>query len=361
MKVLFYVLLMGAFGAFMVGCADLDYVDDYSDSTFYDDEYSDEYSDEIIEDDEYIEVDDTEEIVDEEVVNIAKALSDTQPKDSLQDSKATSKQAKEMASDKKSIAKEPQHIAQSTPAPKAESTPKPTPKPAPRTDGITIIDDNTFTYNGMTFKHNLGKDADLSEVISTLEGDSKKHKPKAQEPRPIATKSHIKPGAKLQTLKGKGLNGLRQSTTKLKAQCENNANLQKCEDLGRIYAMRGNIDLALPYYENACNSGEGSMLSCFFLSKIYENNGDSAMAQQYTDILGGRVAKIGSVELNLSIGKAESAKQTLKMSCTKGTESSCKTLQSIFRLRGEKREMRTYFGTECWRGSALGCEILRGM
>lgn len=357
MKALFYVLLMGAFGAFMVGCADLDYVDDYSDSTFYDDEYSDEYVDEIIEDDEYAEVDDTE-IVDEEVVNIAKALSDTHPKDSSQDSKATSKQTKEMTSDKKSTAKEPQNVAQSTPAPKAESTSKPT----PRTDGITIIDDNTFTYNGMTFKHNLGKDADLSEIIATLEGDSKKqHKPKSQEIKPIATKSHITPGAKPQTLKGKGLNGLRQSTTKLKAQCENNANLQKCEDLGRIYAMRGNIDLALPYYERACNSGDGSMLSCFFLSKIYENNGDGVIAQRYTDMLGGRVAKVGGLELNLSTGKAESAKQTLKMSCTKGIESSCKTLQSIFRLRGEKREMRTYFGTECWRGSALGCEILRSM
>lgn len=400
-RMLFYALLIGAFGAFVVGCADLEYVDDYSDSTFYDEEYAQEEAD-------------------EEVVELASALS-KQPeakKPQATESKPTADEEEEIieeiieeeddsvasgddaieeeytdeeievAEEEQQTPQEPQKVAQPAPAPKP--TPQPAPKSAPQptpapqatakadAQGITKIDDNTFEYKGMVFKHNLGKDADLSTILSVLEKEQSpmpKAEPKsidspkvARDSRPAivpsAPSSTSKANVSRQKIRGKGFKGLTQSTAKLKVQCENNGNIQKCEDLGRIYALRGNISSAVAYYERACDNGNGSVLSCFFLSQIYANDGDSDIAQHYTNMIDEsalRTKKVGSMELRLSTGKVASVKRSLKMSCTKGDEGSCNTLQSIFKMRGEMSEMKTYFGTECWRGSALGCTILRSM
>ncbi len=376
MRLFLYALFIVAFGAFVVGCADLDYVDDYSDSTFYDEEYAD---DEAEDENQY-----AQEEADEEVVAIASALSAKN---------SESKQVKNINTGEKTTPKEPQRVAQPAPKSAPQPTPQPTPKqtsqpapaPAPQataeadSQGITKIDDSTFEYNGMVFKHNLGKDADLNAILAVLnkgQSQTPKAEPKsidspkvARDSRPAIvssvpsakTANINKANANSQKIRGKGFKGLTQSTAKLKAQCENNGNIQKCEDLGRIYALRGDLESAIIYYKRACDNGNGSALSCFFLSQIYANDGDSAMAQGYTDMLGGRVAKVGSIELRLSTGKVTSVKRSLKMSCTKGDEGSCNTLQSIFKMRGETSEMKTYFGTECWRGSTLGCNILRSI
>ena len=313
MRLFFYALLFGAFGAFVVGCADLEYVDDYSDSTFYDEEYAEE------------EVDDgnkyAQEEVDEEVVEF-----DDEEIEVVENEQPTPQPAPQ----------EPQKVAQpkaTQPAPVAKPAPKPAPAPQP-TPTPKPID-----------SPKVARDSRPAIV-------------------PSAPSSTSKVSVSRQKIRGKGFKGLTQSTAKLKSQCENNGNIQKCEDLGRIYALRGNIDSAVTYYERACDNGNGSALSCFFLSQIYANDGDSDTAQHYTNMIDEsalRTKKVGSLELRLSTGKVESVKRSLKMSCTKGDEGSCNTLQSIFKMRGELSEMKTYFGTECWRGSALGCTILRSM
>lgn len=396
-RMLFYALLIGAFGAFVVGCADLEYVDDYSDSTFYDEEYAQEEADE-----EVVELasalskqpeakkpqateskptaDDEEEII-EEIIEEEDDL--VASGDDAIEEEYTDEEI-EVAEEEQQTPQEPQKVAQPAPAPKPTPQPAPQPTPAPQVtakadaQGITKIDDNTFEYKGMVFKHNLGKDADLSTILSVLEKEQSpmpKAEPKsidspkvARDSRPAivpsAPSSTGKASVSRQKIRGKGFKGLTQSTAKLKAQCENNGNIQKCEDLGRIYALRGNISSAVAYYERACDNGNGSALSCFFLSQIYANDGDSDIAQHYTNMIDEsalRTKKVGSMELRLSTGKVASVKRSLKMSCTKGDEGSCNTLQSIFKMRGEMSEMKTYFGTECWRGSALGCTILRSM
>ena len=407
MRVLFYALLIGAFGAFMVGCGDLDYVDDYSDSTFYEEEYAE---DEVEDSKKY-----AQEEADEEVVELASALKQEAKKPQAtpakptvakpttdeeeiieeiieEDSPSASSEATEefadeeieVVEDEQPVQQEPQRVAQPTPAPQPAPKPTPAPAPAPQatakadSQGITKIDDNTFEYRGMVFKHNLGKDADLGTILAVLEKEQSpmpKAEPKSIDSPKVARDSRpaIVPSAPSSTsnarvskqkIRGKGFKGLTQSTAKLKAQCENNGNIQKCEDLGRIYALRGNIGSAVAYYERACDNGNGSALSCFFLSQIYANDGNSDTAQHYTSMIDEsalRNKKVGSMELRLSTGKVASVKRSLKMSCTKGDEGSCNTLQSIFKMRGEMSEMKTYFGTECWRGSALGCNILRSM
>lgn len=380
---LFYALLIGAF---MVGCADLDYVDDYSDSTFYDDEYAEE---EYVEDgDEYAQEEADEEVV--ELASVAQPQATTSntsaDEEVIEDIIEENEQFAGIGAENKEIEVAQEQVASQEPQQVAQPTPQSAPQPAfvpqysARADsqGITKIDDSTFEYKGMIFKHNLGKDADLDTIIAVLEKEQSpmpKAEPKsidspkiARDSRPAILPSVPSNTSKVsvsnQNIRGKGFKGLTQSTAKLKAQCENNDNIQKCEDLGRIYALRGNISSAVIYYERACDNGNGSVLSCFFLSQIYANDGNSGTAQYYTSMISDsalRNKKVGSVELRLSTGKVASVKRSLKMSCAGGDEGSCNTLQSIFKMRGETSEMKTYFGTECWKGSALGCNILRSM
>lgn len=348
LKMSLYAVLGVMVGAIFVACAEADFVDDYSDATFYDDEHSNEYA----------AVDEGDEYVDEEIIEEIIGVYDD-----------ADKSAKNLAQ-------------------KLDSAPKTAQKQdsEAQDDEIIIIDDNTFEYQGMVFKHNLGKDADLNAILDSFEGksietqtdeivvESKKSnvpkaaessvKPKsaqiAQKPTPSVAKSSVKTPS-TGAIKGAGLSGINQSIAKLKAQCDSKGDLQKCEALARIYAIQEKLDLSVQYYDKACDNGEGSVRACFFLSRIYENDGNGAVVEYYMALLGGRTAKIGNTELNLSTGKVDSAKRALKMSCTEGNEGSCNVLQSVFKVRNEKREMQTYFGMECWRRSALGCEILRSM
>lgn len=304
MRNLLYALLIGLLTA---GCADLDYVDDYLDSTFYDESEEDEYVE--VEDDEY-----AQDVVDEEVVEIATTLK----KDEVGNDKSTD--LSEYNADDEIVEETIKEVAQPQPTqslsqPKQVSQSKPTKQ--------------TQTTQSM-----------LS-------------------PRPMAVQNSQGKSSKI--VYGRGLNGLFQSTIKLKSQCESKGNIRECEDLGRIYALKEKRDLAITYYDKACDNGNGSPLSCFFASRIYNDSGDSVSAQGYLDALNDIEVKVKNLELNLSTLKVAKAKRNLKMSCTEGNEGACKTLQNIFKIRGEKSEMRTYFGTECWRGSALGCEILRSM
>ena len=337
MKNLLYALLVGLF---VVGCADLDYVDDYSDSTFYDEGAEDEYVE--VGDDEY-----AQDVADEEVVEIAKTLNQ---KDEVAKS-ATSSDSSESNADDEEIIEEviedevieevasgessDEEIieAEQTAPSKSQSEPKEVAQPQP-----TQLPSQPKQISQPT------KPAQTTQITPSS--------------RPIVAQSTQ---SKPKVIYGRGLNGFFQSTAKLKSQCESKGNIRKCEDLARIYALKDNRDLALAYYDKACDGGNGSLLSCFFASRIYENSGDSISAQRYLDALNGTEVKVKSLELNLSTLKVAKAKRSLKMSCTEGNESACRTLQSIFKKRAEKSEMRTYFGTECWRGSALGCEILRSM
>ena len=337
MRVFFCAVVAFVVGAFVIGCADLDYVDDYSDSTFYDDEYAEE---EIIdeEDDEY-----AQDAADEEVVQFASMSNkqdEAKPTKSAESSKTTPSNKDdeeveyidevEVTDDKSSAKRANKEIAekQSTPQqePQSATTPALQPAPAPK---------------------------ETAKVEPKISRDS----------RPaVVVAGANKPNVSNQKIRGKGTRGLNQSVAKLKAQCENNGNLQKCEDLGRIYAVRGNISSSIEYYERACDSGNGLILSCFFLSKIYENDGSADLAGHYSSLINQstlRNAKVGKTELLLSTGRANVVKRNLRMSCAEGKDDSCKFLDYLYKIRGEKSEARTYFGTECWRGNALSCDILR--
>ena len=343
MKNLLYAIFIGLF---VVNCADLDYVDDYSDSTFYDEGAENEYVE--VEDDEY-----AQDVADEEVVEIAKTLNQ---KDEVAKS-ATSSDSSESNADDEEIIEEviedeiieevasgessDEEIieAEQTAPSKSQSEPKEVAQPQP-----TQLPSQPKQISQPT------KPAQTTQPTQPTQP--------ASSPRPVAMQSAQ---SKPKVVYGRGLNGFFQSTAKLKSQCESKGNIRKCEDLARIYALQEKRDLALAYYDKACDSGNGSPLSCFFASRIHENSGDSISAQRYLDALNGAEVKVKNLELNLSTLKVAKAKRSLKMSCTEGNEGACKTLKSIFKKRAEKSEMRTYFGTECWRGSALGCEILRSM
>ena len=336
MKNLLYAILIGLF---VVSCADLDYVDDYSDSTFYDEGEEGEYV-EVGDDDEY-----AQEAADEEVVEIAKTLNQKDEVAKAPDSSESNADDEEVIEEEvieevasgESSDEEIIEVEQTAPehknAPKSE--PKEVAQPQP-TQSPQVAQPKQISQPT--------KPAQTTQIMPSS--------------RPIVAQSTQ---SKPKVIYGRGLNGFFQSTAKLKSQCESKGNIRKCEDLARIYALKDNRDLALSYYDKACDSGNGSPLSCFFASRIYENSGDSMSAQRYLDALNGVEVKVKSLELNLSTLKIARAKRHLKMSCTEGNESACRTLQSILKMRGEKSEMRTYFGTECWRGSALGCEILRSM
>lgn len=345
MKNLLYALLVGLF---VVGCADLDYVDDYSDSTFYDEGAEDEYV-EVGDDDEY-----AQEVADEEVVEIAKTLNQKNevakpatPSDSSESNADDEEIIEEVIEDEiieevasgESSDEEIIEAEQTAPtAPKTE--PKEVAQPQP------------------TQSPQVAQSKQISQPKPAQTTQTTQPTQITPSSRPIVAQSAQ---SKPKVVYGRGLNGFFQSTAKLKSQCESKGNIRKCEDLARIYALQEKRDLALAYYDKACDSGNGSPLSCFFASRIYENSGDSISAQRYLDALNGAEVKVKNLELNLSTLKVAKAKRSLKMSCTEGNEGACKTLQSIFKKRAEKSEMRTYFGTECWRGSALGCEILRSM
>ena len=343
MKNLLYALLVGLVaGLFVVGCADLDYVDDYSDSTFYDEGAEDEYV-EVEDDDKY-----AQDVADEEVVEIAKTLNQKDEVAKATDSSESSADDEEIIEEviEEEVIEEvasgesnDEEIieAEQTAPSKSQSEPKTEPKEVAQPQPAQL--------------------PSQPKQISQPTKQTQTTQP-ALSPRPVVAQSAQ---SKPKVIYGRGLNGFFQSTAKLKSQCESKGNIRKCEDLARIYALQEKRDLALTYYDKACDSGNGSPLSCFFASHIYENSGDNMSAQGYLDALNGAEVKVKSLELNLSTLKVAKAKRSLKMSCTEGNEGACKTLQSIFKKRAEKSEMRTYFGTECWRGSALGCEILRGM
>lgn len=338
MKNLLYAILIGLF---VVSCADLDYVDDYSDSTFYDEgEYV-----EVGDDDEY-----AQEVADEEVVEIAKTLNQKEEVAKAATSSESSETNESSADDEEVIEEviEDEIIEEVASGEssdeeiiEAEQT-APEPKNAPKSEPKEVAQPQPT--------QSLPQPKQISQP--TKPAQTTQITPSS---RPIVAQSKPK------VIYGRGLKGFFQSTAKLKSQCESKGNIRKCEDLARIYALKDNRDLALTYYDKACDSGNGSPLSCFFASRIYENSGDNMSAQRYFDALNGVEVKVKSLELNLSTLKVAKAKRNLKMSCTEGNESACRTLQSILKMRGEKSEMRTYFGTECWRGSALGCEILRSM
>lgn len=134
LKMSLYAVLGVIVGALFVACAEADFVDDYSDATFYDDEHSNEYA----------AVDEGDEYVDEEIIEEIIGVYDDADKS-----------------------------ANNT-AQKLDSAPKTAQKQdsEAQDDEIIIIDDNTFEYQGMVFKHNLGKDADLNAILDSFEGKS---------------------------------------------------------------------------------------------------------------------------------------------------------------------------------------------
>lgn len=154
--------------------------------------------------------------------------------------------------------------------------------------------------------------------------------------------------------------------SQLKAECDSR-NLQKCEDLGRIYSVQEKHNLAIAHYKKACDYGKGRVMSCFFLSLIYANNGDNATASEYlnvanVDALNAQI--IDEAELLLSIGEIALIKDKLKDSCASGESASCRVLLSVFKIRSEMGEAKAFFSTECKRTkrqNSTPCAILEGL
>lgn len=159
---------------------------------------------------------------------------------------------------------------------------------------------------------------------------------------------------------------LNQPLPQLQTQCDSR-DLQKCEDLGRIYAVQEKIDLATAHYKIACAKGKGRIMSCFFNSLIFANNGDDATASEYLSAISSDTLselKIDEAELMLSIGEIALIKDKLKISCASGESTSCNALLSVFKIRGELSQARTFFSAECNRSkkqNATPCVILKGL
>ena len=159
---------------------------------------------------------------------------------------------------------------------------------------------------------------------------------------------------------------LNQPLPQLQTQCDSR-DLQKCEDLGRIYAVQEKIDLATAHYKKACSNGKGRIMSCFFNSLIFANNGDDATASEYLSAISSdtlSALKIDEAELMLSIGEIALIKDKLKISCASGESTSCNALLSVFKIRGELSQARTFFSAQCNRSkkqNATPCVILKGL
>lgn len=159
---------------------------------------------------------------------------------------------------------------------------------------------------------------------------------------------------------------LNQPLSQLQVQCDLR-DLQKCEDLGRIYAVQEKHDLATAHYKMACNNGKGMVMSCFFLSLIYANNGNDTTSSKYFGVIDSdelNARKIDEVELLLSISEIVLVKDKLKISCVSGESTSCRILLNIFKIRGEIGEARAFFNAECKRirkANATPCTILKAI
>ena len=159
---------------------------------------------------------------------------------------------------------------------------------------------------------------------------------------------------------------LNQPLPQLQTQCDSR-DLQKCEDLGRIYAVQEKIDLATAHYKIACAKGKGRIMSCFFNSLIFANNGDDATASEYLSAISSdtlSALKIDEAELMLSIGEIALIKDKLKISCASGESTSCNALLSVFKIRGELSQARTFFSAQCNRSkkqNATPCVILKDL
>lgn len=158
---------------------------------------------------------------------------------------------------------------------------------------------------------------------------------------------------------------LNQSLPQLESRCAS-GDLGHCEDLGRIYAVQEKRDLAVAHYKRACNNGKGKVMSCFFLSLIYANNGDSATSSEYLSVISDKLEshKIDEAELLLSIGEIALIKEKLQNFCANGESSSCKILSSVFKIRSENSEARAFFSAGCKRTNnpnAMLCVILKSL
>lgn len=158
---------------------------------------------------------------------------------------------------------------------------------------------------------------------------------------------------------------LNQSLPQLESRCAL-GDLGYCEDLGRIYAVQEKRDLAVAHYKRACNNGKGKVMSCFFLSLIYANDGDSATSSEYLSVISDKLEshKIDEAELLLSIGEITLIKEKLQNFCTNGESSSCKILSSVFKIRSENSEARAFFSAGCKRTNnpnAMPCVILKSL
>ena len=159
---------------------------------------------------------------------------------------------------------------------------------------------------------------------------------------------------------------LNQPLPQLQAQCDSH-DLQKCEDLGRIYAVLEKKDLATTHYKKACSNGDGRIMSCFFNALIFANNGDNATASEYLGVISGdalSALKIDEVELMLSISEIALIKDKLKISCKNGESTSCNALLSVFKIRGELSEAKAFFSAQCKyakRQNSAPCAILKAM
>lgn len=262
---------------------------------------------------------------------------------------------------------------------------KSSPKPSPKATKATKSTKHTNRTNDSKDSKDLGaitmKDSKNTKGESKIPQTTLDSENKSQNHKNTFESQAIQPPNSLDSINPQDSRILNKSTTRaksvfdasklnlpisqLKAECDA-LNLQKCEDLGRIYAIQEKRNLATAHYQKACNYGKGRVMSCFFLSLIYANSGDDATASEYlnvanVDALNAQI--IDEAELLLSIGEIALIKEKLKDSCANGESASCRILLSVFKIRSEMGEARAFFSAECKRTklhNATPCAILEG-
>lgn len=325
MKFFVYTALVCSFGAFWLGCAEVEYS-------------------------EMTEMIDWDNIIASDLGKLAESnanLNATKANKSAQKSKASPKSAKSSKSQNsasKNTAKSTIDSHKSMESTQSKSTPK---------SANPLVDFQDSSAIQMIDSQDLGTNQaqDLQDL----------HTNQIQSPKDSRILNQSAPKIKFSFNPAK----LNQSLPQLESRCAS-GDLGYCEDLGRIYAVQEKRDLAVAHYKRACNNGKGKVMSCFFLSLIYANNGDSATSSEYLSVISDKLEshKIDEAELLLSIGEIALIKEKLQNFCANGESSSCKILSSVFKIRSENSEARAFFSAGCKRTNnpnAMPCVILKSL
>lgn len=325
MKIFVYTALVCAFGAFWLGCAEVEYS-------------------------EMTEMIDWDNIIASDLGKLAESnanLNATKANKSAQKSKASPKSAKSSKSQNSA----PKNTAKSTID--SHKSMESTQSKSMSKSANPLVDFQDSSAIQMIDSQDLG--------TNQAQDSQDLHTNQIQSPKDSRILNQSAPKIKFSFNPAK----LNQPLPQLESRCAS-GDLGHCEDLGRIYSVKEKRDLAVAHYKRACNNGKGKVMSCFFLSLIYANNGDSTTSSEYFGAISDKLEshKIDEAELLLSIGEIALIKEKLQNFCANGESSSCKILSSVLKIRGENSKAKAFFGAECKRvnkPNAMPCVILKDL